>query len=631
MGAGDDQLRRAIDQANLPTLLLVLYQLSGDRRWLDERYRPTAMRGTDDNDSGGLPESIQDEIRVSAFDVIAGVLDGTRPVPPPPPLDDLPELMTFSVGEYVAAEYAPMMAEEMGFTERWVEPVSAAELPDDLSVLVIGAGLSGIGLGAHLGRAAIPYSIVERTEAPGGTWHGNTYPGCGVDTPSHLYSFSFGTRFPWSRYYAKQPEIEQYVQQCADEHGVTERIRYGLEVTEARWEAGSDEWAVTLRDRAGRESTERAKVLISAVGQLNRPKWPTIDGLADFDGPVMHSAEWNHDVHIDGRSVAVIGTGASAMQIVPAIAEEVSQLTIFQRSPQWAGPNQNYFDHVSDDVQFLIDHVPYYHSWYRFRLLWMFNDKVHKSLQIDPDWPHQDRSINSINDAHRRYFTRYIEQELTGRPDLLAKSLPDYPPFGKRMLIDNGWYQAIRRNNVELVTDGIDHIERDAIVTADGERHECSVIVIATGFEALHILSPMRIIGRDGVEVHDVWGPDDAQAYLGISVPGFPNFFTMYGPNTNLGHGGSIIFNIECQARYITGAIKLLTEQGASSIECHRDVFEDYVMRVDAAHSRMIWSHPGMDTWYRNAKGRIVTNSPWRLVDYWEMTHEPNPKDYDLV
>lgn len=319
------------------------------------------------------------------------------------------------------------------------------------------------------------------------------------------------------------------------------------------------------------------------------------------------------------------------MQIVPAICEQVGQLTIFQRSPQWSGPNHNYFKEVAEDVQFLFDNIPFYHAWYRFRLLWMFNDKVYRSLQIDPDWPHKDRSINSINDGHRRFFTRYIETELEGRPDLLEKSLPDYPPFGKRMLIDNGWYKALRRDNVSLVTDHIGHIEADAIVTKDGTRHPADVIVMATGFDALRLLTPMKVFGRSGAEIHEQWGVDDAQAYLGISMPDFPNLFMMFGPNTNLGHGGSIIFNIECQARYIAAAVKMMAEHSASRIECRRDVFEDYVARVDSAHQKMIWTHPGMDTWYRNSTGRIVTNSPWRLVDYWKMTRTPRPEDYELV
>ena len=203
-----DPLRAAVAAGNIPTLLLVVYLLGGERRWLADRYRPLAGRGTDDNDSGGLPTDVQDEIRAAALDLIGAVLSGERNVPPPPSLEDLPELMSISVGEHVSDEYAPMMAEEMGFTERWVEPVSDAAVPTDFSVLIIGAGLSGIGLGIHLGRAGIPFSIVERGEALGGTWHDNTYPGCGVDTPSHLYCYSFESRYPWHRYYAKQPEIE---------------------------------------------------------------------------------------------------------------------------------------------------------------------------------------------------------------------------------------------------------------------------------------------------------------------------------------------------------------------------------------------------------------------------------------
>ena len=422
-----DRLRAAVTAANIPTLLLVVYLLGGDRRWLADRYRPLAARAPTTTTRAACRPTCRTRSAPPLLDLIGAVLSGERNVPPPPSLEDLPELMSISVGEHVSDEYAPMMAEEMGFTERWVEPVSDAAVPTDFSVMIIGAGLSGIGLGIHLGRAGIPFSIVERGEALGGTWHDNTYPGCGVDTPSHLYCYSFESRYPWHRYYAKQPEIEAYIDSCADRYGVTDHIRFRTEVVDARFDEVSAHWEVTVRDRDGREHLERTPVLVSAVGQLNRPQWPAISGLDDFAGSVMHSAEWRHDVAIKGRSVAVLGTGASAMQIVPAIADEVAHLTVFQRSPQWAGPNQNYFDDVTEDVQFLIDRVPYYAAWYRFRLLWMFNDKVHRSLQIDPEWPHMDRSINSVNEGHRRFFTRYIERELEGRPDLHREVVAPLP------------------------------------------------------------------------------------------------------------------------------------------------------------------------------------------------------------
>jgi 4-hydroxyacetophenone monooxygenase len=261
----------------------------------------------------------------------------------------------------------------------------------------------------------------------------------------------------------------------------------------------------------------------------------------------------------------------------------------------------------------------------------MYNDKIHATLQIDPDWPHPDRSVNAINDEHRDYFTRHIRRELANRPDLVAKVLPDYPPFGKRILMDSGWFKTLTRGNVNLVTDGLSRIRESWIETDRGDKCEVDVIIFATGFHSRRLLWPMELRGRGGIDIREAWGEDDARAYLGITVPDFPNLFMLYGPNTNLGHGGSIVFHTECQVRYIMGLLHLMRDEHIASVECKVEVHDEYNSRLDAAHERMIWTHPGMQTWYRNAHGRVVTNSPWRLVDYWRMTRTPSLDDYIVV
>jgi 4-hydroxyacetophenone monooxygenase len=261
----------------------------------------------------------------------------------------------------------------------------------------------------------------------------------------------------------------------------------------------------------------------------------------------------------------------------------------------------------------------------------MFNDKLYPSLQIDPNWPHLDRSVNATNDKHRVFFTEHIRESLADRMDLWDKVLPTYPPYGKRILMDNGWYDAITRDDVELITEKVVGVTTDAIITSDGKRHEADVIVLATGFQSKRMLWPMDIHGIDGQSIRELWGDDDARAYLGMTVPGFPNLFITYGPNTNLGHGGSVIFHAECQVNYISRLLVEMVERGIRSLECRKDVFDEYNARVDAAHSRMIWSHRGMDTWYRNARGRVVTNTPWRLLDYWRMTRRPSLDDFEVT
>ncbi len=631
--ATDEELAAALESANIPTLLMVVAHLTGDHSWLETPYRPTRTIALDDNDSGGLPPERQIEVRAAALDMLRRWREGTIPVPAPPSDRKLVEMLSVANGEQVPREYGVMLAEEALFHPRdvtWGEgPVLGSV--ENMHVIVIGAGISGICTAIKLRQLGIPYTVLEKNGSLGGTWLENDYPGAGVDTPSHLYSFSFDPSPSWSRYYAKQPEILDYLRGVVQRHGIADAIRFGVEVIRATYDSGAKQWVVAVREPDGSTAIQTATVLISAVGQLNRPQYPVIDGLESFKGPVFHSAQWRHDVDLVGKRVAVLGTGASAMQVVPEIAGTPERVLVFQRSPQWAAPNGNYLRNVTHETQLLMEQVPYYATWYRIRLLWMFNDKLYPSLQIDPNWPHLDRSVNAANDKHRAYFTEHIRSSLGDRMDLWDEVLPTYPPYGKRILMDNGWYEAITRDDVELITDKVERVTVDAVVTGDGERHPVDVIVLATGFQSQRMLWPMDIHGIDGQSIRDLWGDDDARAYLGMTVPGFPNLFVTYGPNTNLGHGGSVIFHTECQVNYISRVLVEMVERDIRSVECRKDVFEEYNARVDAAHNRMIWSHRGMDTWYRNARGRVVTNTPWRLLDYWRMTRRPSLDDFEVT
>jgi 4-hydroxyacetophenone monooxygenase len=631
--ATDEELEAALEHANIPTLLMVVAHLTGDHSWLEKPYRPTRTIALDDNDTGGLPPERQAEVRAAALDMLRRWREGTIPIPDPPSDRKLVEMLTVANGETVPREYGAMMAEEAQFHPRdvtWSKaPVQGAV--DDMHVVVIGAGISGICTAIKLSQLGIPYTVLEKNDRIGGTWLENDYPGAGVDTPSHLYSYSFDPSPSWSRYYAKQPEILTYLRGVVQRHGIESDIRFGVEVIRATYDSESTQWTLEVREPDGSTNIRTATALISSVGQLNRPQFPEIDGLDTFEGPVFHSAQWRHDVDLTGKRVAVIGTGASAMQVVPAIAGVPEQLLVFQRSPQWAAPNGNYLRNVEGGTQLLMEQVPYYATWYRIRLLWMFNDKLYPSLQIDPNWPHLDRSVNATNDKHRVFFTEHIRESLADRMDLWDKVLPTYPPYGKRILMDNGWYDAITRDDVELITEKVVGVTTDAIITSDGKRHEADVIVLATGFQSKRMLWPMDIHGIDGQSIRELWGDDDARAYLGMTVPGFPNLFITYGPNTNLGHGGSVIFHAECQVNYISRLLVEMVERGIRSVECRKDVFDEYNARVDAAHNRMIWSHRGMDTWYRNARGRVVTNTPWRLLDYWRMTRRPSLDDFEVT
>ena len=620
-----EKLRPALDVANVPALLMVLYQLTGNDAWLQAPYLPTRTRGLDPHDTGGLAEDVQCEVRAAAYDALFAWAKGAEPAVSVPQGELLARMMSICMGEPVEVEYAPMMAEDMGFAP---EPVRRplSENSKQLAAIVIGAGVSGLLASAKLTQAGIRHLILEKNDDVGGTWLNNRYPGCGVDTPSYLYTFSFLPN-DWSTYFGKRDDVWRYFANVAQRLNLRDNINFGAEVESAEYDDRKPEWIVSTRNRDGRSVEYRAAVVISAVGQLNVPQVPAIEGADQFTGQMFHSAQWPEGASVRGKRVAVIGAGASAMQIVPAIAGDVAELTVYQRSPQWVAPSSNYFERVPERAHRLMNHVPFYRIWYRFRLAWTFNDKTHASMQIDPTWPHPERSVNAMNDAHRGYFERYLRDELEGRPDLIAKSLPTYPPFGKRMLLDNGWYRALRNQSVELVTDPVARISATGVVTTDGVNRPADIIVFATGFEARRLVGQYEVRGIAGQSLREVWGDEDAFAYLGMTVPGFPNFFLMYGPNTNAG-GGSYIWIGECQIRYIVDLICSMVEHDIASVECRKDVCANYNRAVDSAHARMVWSHPGMETWYRNRKGRVVTNSPWRIVDYWRMTHEANLDDF---
>jgi len=615
----DDELRAALQEANIPTLLLVLAQLTGNDRWLGDPFRPTPTRGLGDHDSAGLPDEVQAEVRDSAYEIVTAWREGRLAPQPLPEPERVAEMLSVALAEDVAPEYGPLLAEEMGIASRDVE-FPAKRGGDELSVLVIGAGMSGICIAIKLQQAGIAYTVLEKNPEVGGTWLENIYPGCGVDTPSHLYSFSFARRSDWDGYFAKRGQVHDYFRALVDDHGLRQRIAFGTEVLSARWDDEDACWSVRVRYQDGTEHTLTSRVLISAVGHFNRPSIPPIKGLDTFPGPCMHTAQWDESLDMTGKRVAVVGTGASAMQLVPTLAGTAEKVIVFQRSRQWCVPHPNCGRPVTPAVQYLLANVPFYAAWYRLRHFWRFGDRLHAALQVDPEWPEQHRSINRTNDSHRRFLTGYIESELEGRPDLIELSVPDYPAYGKRPLIDHGWYRTIRRDDVEVIEGSVSEVQGNRILTADGREREVDVLALATGFKTLQLLEPIEIVGRSGRSLRETWGDDDARAYLGISVPDFPNFFILFGPNTSAGHGGSAFLTTEFQVRYVMDLLAQMVRDDIRSVDCRVDVHDAYNAELDDALSRTVWAHPDVTNYYRNASGRIVGTCPWTYIDYWRRT-----------
>jgi 4-hydroxyacetophenone monooxygenase len=623
-----DTLRGALETANLPALLLVLFQLTGDERWIEPPYLPSRRFAMDPNDSGGFSEDTQRKIKTAAFDAIMAWSKGRAPAVPSPSGELLVRLMSTIAAEPVPADYGPMFGEQMGFSKR-PSRAPAGGNAKDFRVVVIGAGLGGLMTGIKLKQAGIPFVILEKATSAGGCWWDNGYPGCGVDTPSYLYTFSFFQR-NWSRYFARREEILKYIGEIVSEYGLAPHIRYGVEVKSATYDEAACRWRVDAVDSSGTALKFDGNALVSAVGIFSQPKMPDIAGLDRFKGSHFHTARWPANLDIKGKRVALVGSGASAMQILPKIVDEAASVTVYQRSPAWVIPVSNYFDAVPAGTHWLNEHVPFYLVWYRFTLSWTFNDKLHPTLQIDPNWEHQDRSISAVNDRHRKAFTAYLEEQLGDRPDLFAKCLPKYPPWGKRMLIDNGWYAALKRPHVELVTEGVSALTETGVVTQSGAERPADIVAFSTGFESTRYLFPMTIKGIGGRDLREDWQDDDARAYLGITAPGYPNLFIVYGPNTN-GSGGSFLAWSESQVDYIAQILANMIRDGISAVDARKDLHDDYNRRVDAAHARMIWTHPGFSTYYRNSKGRVVVSVPWRVVDYWQMLREARMDDFILT
>lgn len=625
--AEDRVLRDALDDANIPSLQAVLVHLTGDDAWIRGDYTPQAGPPLDDNDSAGLPDERQAEIREAAYRAVLDWRAGTL-TPADLTPDDVVRILSVTIDEDIPGEYGPLLAEELGTRSRDVE-LPPAPSREEFSVCVIGAGLSGLCAAIKLQHAGIAYQVIEKNPSVGGTWFENVYPGCGVDTPSHLYSFSFDMNVGWDRYFAKRPQVSEYLERLADDYEVRKNIRFSTEVEGAEWDDDAAHWVVRIVEN-GRRETIVANAVISAVGQVNRPSFPPIDGLEAFAGPSMHTARWDPTVDLRGKRVAVIGTGASSMQLVPRIVDEAGRLVVFQRSRQWALPHPNYTREVSARVKHLMAEVPFYAHWYRLRSFWNFGDRLHPTLQVDTTWPHPERSINAANEKHRKFLTRYISSELGDRQDLLDDCLPDYPPYGKRPLIDNGWFRTMTRDDVDLVTEGVSRLESDRVVTDSGAEYPVDVVVFATGFKILQFLHPMDIRGRSGRTLRETWGQDDARAHLGVTVPDFPNFFILNGPNTFAGHGGSAILATEFQTRYVMQLLGRLMDPDVATLEVREDAFWDYNRELDDALSRTIWAHRGVTNYFRNDAGRIVVSSPWKYVDYWARTVEPDLDDYRI-
>ena len=628
----DDEIRGALAEAELPPLLPALAYLTGDLTLLRDELRPDPLLFG--MPQGGLTDEQQAAVRALALETLVRYRDaGSHPAVAPAD-DDLLRILEYAVGGGEMADYLPLLEEELAY--RGEDRRAPAWHKDDLApdvdfrVLVIGAGMSGLLAAHRLRQAGVEVAIVDKNDGIGGTWWENTYPGCRVDNPNFNYSYSFAQRHDWPLHFSTQDVLHRYLEDCADAFGLRALVRFGTEVVSATWDEAAAQWTVRVR-ADGREEDLTANAVVSAVGQLNRPKYPDIPGLESFAGPCFHSARWDHSVDLTGRRVAVIGTGASAMQFIPEIAPHVGHLDVFQRTPAWTAPTPEYHDPVPAGLRWLNGHVPSYGEFNRFCIFWRMGDGALAAVTVEPDYEPKGLAVGEMNEVTRQLLLEYVNAEFADRPDLLEKVVPTYPVGAKRIIRDNGvWARTLKRDDVRLITERIDGITAEGVVTADGELHEADVVILGTGFQASEFLTPMTVVGRDGIELHDQWN-GDARAYLGVTVPGFPNLFCLYGPNTNIVVNGSIVYFSECGVRYLVGCIEMLLREHARAVEVRQEVHDEFNVAVDAGNRSMAWGWSDVNSWYKNAHGHIAQNWPFTLLEYWRRTRQPERADYDLL
>ncbi|TAJ53242.1 MAG: NAD(P)/FAD-dependent oxidoreductase [Nevskiaceae bacterium] len=486
-----------------------------------------------------------------------------------------------------------------------------AETSSASTVAIIGTGFGGLGMAWHLKQAGIDSLVIfEKADDVGGTWRENRYPGSGCDVPSHLYSFSFESHYPWAWRYARQPEILDYLRHCSRKFDLQRHIRFRTEVEGADFDAARGVWRIRLAGGGVHE----ARFLVSAVGQLHRPAYPRIPGGDQFAGKAFHSAHWDHDYDLKGKTVAVIGTGASAVQFVPEIAKEVQQLYLYQRTPGWTIPKVE--RPISPFMRGLLNRLPVIEKLDRLRIY----------------------GITELL-AYAYMGHRWLERLVTGLakfqlwrqvrdPALRRRLTPDFPVGCKRILLSNDWYPALTRPNVEVVSEAVQALEPKGVRSADGKLREVDAVIYGTGFAATEFLAPMQIRGLDGRELREQWR-GGAEAYLGISVSGFPNLFLLYGPNTNVG-SGSIVYMLECQQRYVSQLIAAQRASGWRYADLRADAQAEYVAEVQRRSAESTFEG-SCQSWYKTAEGRNTNNWIGLMREYRRRTAKPDLARYQFA
>jgi 4-hydroxyacetophenone monooxygenase len=624
--ADDELLAAALSEGHISVLLQTYVHLTHDEAILD-RFAPH-LKAAIQQRPEDVPTPLADDLR----DRLRDVLTGRSPVVDEPPSTALyQKMMSVGVGEPVSGEFLPLLFDQIGLPVAEVSPRHrSTPMTREFTVLVIGLGLTGIAATIKLMEAGYRVIAVEKNDDIGGTWLLNTYPGVGVDTPSHFYSYSFAQWPHWSNYKPKGDEMQRYFAAVVEHYEIRQLARFSTTVDSCVYDETDHIWHVTLRAIDGTSEQIEVQAIVNAGGFVHRARMPDIDGLEEFAGPALHTARWDRSVDLRGKRVGVIGTGASGVQVVPAIAPDAAHVTVFMRRRYWVLNNRETDVAVSPGVRYAIERIPHYREWLRFRVYWIAGDGNYQKVLLDPIWAGNDLAVSQQNEDLRQFALAQMQTELAERPDLLEKVTPDFPIFSKRIISHPDWWTTLKRDDVTLVTEAIDRVLPRGIQTTDGTIHDLDALVLATGFDFARMHGGLDVVGRAERRLADEWGDDDPRAYMGLMIPCFPNYFHMNGPNSGPNFAGGVNIIAETQAHYIVACLDWTRANDADALEPTQQAFIDWNVMVDEQLTKMIWSHPRSDSYYQNSKRRPYMSWPFRLIDYWNHTRRPVDTDFAL-
>ncbi|WP_157220217.1 flavin-containing monooxygenase [Flavisphingomonas formosensis] len=616
-------IRRAIEFADLNAVRVALYQQSGDPE-LEALPVAAKMDATQ---------------RALLIDRAAAWLqaNASEEMLPEPPEPMLRKLMNMATGETMSdLEYEarrdlaafrafPFFAEWEG--ER-------AAIPEDFRVAIIGSGFSGLAMAVQLELLGIPYFVLERQPEPGGTWTINRYPDVRVDTPSITYEFNFEKLYDWKEHFGRGADVRAYLNHVSRKYGVFAKTRFSHDLKEAAFDERTGRWTLHVETPSGGE-TLSANVVVTAAGLFANPRHPEFEGQEHFQGRMIHPSRWPADLDLTGKRVAIIGNGSTGVQMLGTIAERAEQVHVFQRTPQWISPRDKYGQDIEPEIAWLLRNFPGYWNWWRYMAIAALFE-THDLLIPDPEWQAQGGIVNKGSDGLRAMLTNYIKNQTSGRQDLIDRLIPDYAPFSRRPVVDNGWYRALTRDNVELVTDGIAQLTPSGIETDDGRIRDVDVIITATGFDVVKYLWPARYAGKDGRDLHDMWSANGGpRAYIGMMVPDFPNMFMIYGPNSQpLSGGTGLPIWYVVWGAYIARCIMRMLREGKSCVEVKHEAYERYNAALDIEGRKLIQMSKagGVEKNYyvNNEAGRLLVSAPWYSPDFHRMCSVVEWSDLDI-